>query len=154
MNPNIIECYFDGCCAPVNPRGYMGMGAVVIKDNVGIFWHSSFELPNSKNSNNVAEYKALIAALKYLLDSGYQNEKIIVYGDSNLVVSQMKGKWRIKNGLYALTAFEAKRLVSKFTDITFEWIPREKNEEADYLSNLEMQKQIERDKKKGKYNLV
>lgn len=78
-------------------------------------------------SNNVAEYSGLLSALAWLKDKGLAREKIQCFGDSNLVVQQMMGNWKIKKGLYKLYAFRCQELIRTFPNISVSWIPREKN---------------------------
>ena len=85
-------------------------------------------------SNNVAEYAALCEVLGFLLEKQYEATSIEVRSDSALVVNQMSGKWKFRRGLYRDKHLEAKRLRDQFKDITFRWVPREDNEEADRLS--------------------
>ena len=87
-------------------------------------------------TNNVAEYSGLIAALQAAaeLSAG----RVDVRMDSKLVIEQMAGRWQIKNpGLRPLAA-EAVKLVGRFTEVTYEWIPREQNRAADALANRAM----------------
>jgi len=85
-------------------------------------------------TNNYAEYVCLIKALEYL--GSLRDEKITVFSDSRLLVNQMKGEWRFKKGAYREKYIEAKELAGRFSDLRFEWIPREKNSEADELTNV------------------
>ena len=87
-------------------------------------------------TNNVAEYRGLIAGLKAALE--LHAAKVDVRMDSKLVIEQMSGRWQIKNpGLRPLAA-EAAGLVSRFAQVTFDWIPRERNKAADALANRAM----------------
>ena len=87
-------------------------------------------------TNNVAEYSGLIAGLKAAGELGAT--RVDVRMDSKLVVEQMSGRWQIKNpGLRPLAA-EAATLVTRFEQVTFEWIPRERNKAADALANRAM----------------
>jgi ribonuclease HI len=62
-------------------------------------------------------------------------EKILIKGDSQLVVKQMKGEWQVNSATSRKYVPEIKQLlVGK--DVTFEWIPRDENEEADKLSRV------------------
>jgi hypothetical protein len=87
-------------------------------------------------SNNVAEYAGVLHVLKYL--SSRPPGRITIHGDSNLVIKQLSGKWRIKKGLYRSIAVEAKELLARLKglgwQITCCWIPRAQNEECDALS--------------------
>lgn len=85
-------------------------------------------------TNNVAEYQGLIAGIRAAnkIDSNAQIEARL---DSKLVVEQMSGRWKIKNIPLAKLAMEAKKIHPPQL-ITFTWIPREENYEADRLVNL------------------
>jgi len=85
-------------------------------------------------TNNVAEYQGLIAGIRAAnkIDPAAHIEARL---DSKLVVEQMSGRWKIKNIPLAKLAMEAKKIHS-LELITFTWIPREENYEADRLVNL------------------
>jgi ribonuclease H / adenosylcobalamin/alpha-ribazole phosphatase len=87
-------------------------------------------------TNNVAEYTGLIEGLKAARELNATH--VDVRMDSKLVIEQMSGRWQIKHpGLRPLAA-EAATLVSRFEQVTFEWIPRERNKAADALANRAM----------------
>jgi probable phosphoglycerate mutase len=87
-------------------------------------------------TNNVAEYNGLLAALKWAVDHGQQ--KVQVRADSELLVKQMRGEYRVKHpGLQPLAA-RARLLIGQLDDVTFQHVRREQNKEADRLSNLGM----------------
>lgn len=87
-------------------------------------------------TNNVAEYNGLLAALRYALEHGHN--ALHVHADSELLVKQMRGEYRVKNeGLKPLYG-QARLLAHRIGRVTFTHIPREKNKEADRLSNLGM----------------
>ena len=125
----------DGLCEPVNPGGTATSG-YVIRDESGslIATKSGVVGKGAGMSNNVAEYAALCECLDLLLDRGMTDSPIEVRSDSTLVVNQMVGKWKFRKGLYEKKYFEAKRLIANFTKLSFRWVPREQNEEADLLS--------------------
>ena len=133
---NEITLNFDGACFPFNPGGNMGFG-VLIKDQNGfeIFANSSKVDPAPGNSNNVAEYRALIIGLTWLVENDYTDNHIKVLGDSALVINQLKGTWKARGGMYYSQYLKAKALVEVFTDINFTWVNRLQNKEADALSN-------------------
>jgi ribonuclease HI len=85
-------------------------------------------------SNNVAEYAALCEALRFLENWNMTQSLIEVRSDSRLLVNQMAGEWKFHKGLYEQWYLEAKELVKSFGKISFKWVPRERNEEADALS--------------------
>ena len=140
----MIEAFFDGCCEPVNPGGTAAYGAVIFRDGQRIWSQSQIFFPmkgrERETSNNVAEYNGFLAILICLEGMGAEQEEIQVYGDSNLVIQQMSGRWRIKQGYYVPFALTAKKLIQKFPRLKLHWIPREENSLADELSKAELKK--------------
>ncbi|MDQ3070424.1 MAG: ribonuclease HI family protein [Acidobacteriota bacterium] len=87
-------------------------------------------------TNNVAEYSGLLAALEWAVDQGYG--EVHVRADSELLVKQMRGEYKVKNeGLKPLVA-RARLLCGKLDDVVFEHVRRERNKDADRLSNIGM----------------
>ena len=87
-------------------------------------------------TNNVAEYRGLLAALAWAVDHGVS--PLHIRSDSELLVKQMRGEYRVKNpGLQPLYQ-DARSLVARIGRVTFEHVRREKNKEADRLANLAM----------------
>ncbi len=84
-------------------------------------------------TSNYAEYTALVEALKKLKQLGIEGD-ILVRSDSQLLVGQMSKGWKVKGGAYIAKLKEAKDLIREFGSISFEWIPREKNGDADLLT--------------------
>ena len=87
-------------------------------------------------TNNVAEYRGLIAGLEQARSLG-ANE-VAVFMDSKLVVEQMAGRWKVKHAAMAELHQQARALASTFDSVTYEWIPREQNSYADRLANEAM----------------
>jgi len=117
-----------------NP-GPAGYGAVVLDPVTGEPLAESAEYIGTA-TNNVAEYRGLIAGLRaaHALDP---DARIRVRMDSKLVVEQMSGRWKIKHPDMRPLAAEAKT-VFPADQVTYEWIPREKNKHADRLANEAM----------------
>ncbi|WP_329032880.1 bifunctional RNase H/acid phosphatase [Streptomyces sp. NBC_01725] len=117
-----------------NP-GPAGYGAVVIDGVTGETLAEAAEYIGVA-TNNVAEYKGLIAGLKAAkaLDPGAD---VHVRMDSKLVVEQMSGRWKIKHPDMKPLAAEAGRILPT-GQVRYEWIPREKNKHADRLANEAM----------------
>ena len=128
----MIECYIDGACEPFNPGGTATYGIVIYQNDEKIKEISSIYARNS--TNNVAEYAGLHNCLLALLSLNLQSEEIVILSDSQLLVQQMSGRWRAKNGAYLSVYKECKKLMPAFENIRFQWIPREQNFEADELS--------------------
>jgi ribonuclease HI len=133
---NSYTAYFDGACEPVNPRGTASYGAVVLQNGEPVWKCSTIYIPEGgvETSNNVAEYAGLIAVLEWFADRNLFDANIIIRGDSQLVIYQMFGNWKIKSGAYVPLAHRARKLVGRFRDIRVEWIPRDQNAIADELS--------------------
>ncbi|MFC9648212.1 bifunctional RNase H/acid phosphatase [Streptomyces sp. NPDC056937] len=117
-----------------NP-GPAGYGAVVLDGPTGEPLAEAAEYIGVA-TNNVAEYKGLIAGLKAAkaLDPAAD---VRVRMDSRLVVEQMSGRWQIKHPDMKPLAAEAARIFPA-GQVTFEWIPRERNKHADRLANEAM----------------
>jgi broad specificity phosphatase PhoE/ribonuclease HI len=117
-----------------NP-GPAGYGAVVLDAVTGEPLAEVAEYIGTA-TNNVAEYKGLIAGLRAAraLDP---EAAVQVRMDSKLVVEQMSGRWKIKHPDMRPLAAEAKGLLPA-GQVTYDWIPREKNKHADRLANEAM----------------
>jgi broad specificity phosphatase PhoE/ribonuclease HI len=87
-------------------------------------------------TNNVAEYRGLIAGLEEARRLGADD--VAVRMDSKLVVEQMAGRWKVKHPAMAELHQQARALASTFDRISFAWIPREQNKHADRLANEAM----------------
>ncbi|MEV4624092.1 bifunctional RNase H/acid phosphatase [Asanoa sp. NPDC049573] len=87
-------------------------------------------------TNNVAEYRGLIAGLQAAVDLGAAEADIRM--DSKLVVEQMSGRWQIKNAGLRPLAAEAAALVNRLDRVSFTWVPRDRNTHADALANQAM----------------
>ena len=87
-------------------------------------------------TNNVAEYRALIAGLDDAAKVGAT--EAAVYMDSKLVVEQMAGRWKVKHPDLAQLHAQARTLAAQFARISYAWVPRERNKHADRLANEAM----------------
>jgi ribonuclease HI len=134
----MITAYFDGACEPINPGGTASYGIVVYHGKQMVWRDSKLFVPTKgrekETSNNVAEYSGFKAILEFLLQEGFQDDEICIYGDSQLVINQMFGNWRILRGFYTPVAEECKKLLEGFKHLSGKWIPREENSFADLLS--------------------
>ena len=128
----MIRAYIDGG-ARGNP-GPAGYGVRIENEKGELLQELHGGLGIS--TNNVAEYNGLLAALKWAVDHGY--EEVQIRADSELLVKQMRGEYRVKHpGLQPLAA-RARLLASQLRRVTFQHVRREQNKEADRLSNLGM----------------
>ena len=117
-----------------NP-GHAGYGALVRDPESGrILVEKAAYI--GKASNNVAEYSGLVAALELARDL-YPAARVHVKMDSKLVVEQMSGRWQIKHADMRVLAAKARKVMDP-RRVTYEWIPRERNKDADRLSNEAM----------------
>jgi ribonuclease HI len=135
-----IQVYFDGLCQPCNPGG-TACFAFIVKNEQGNTIYNEYGLAAHNSTNNVAEYTAIIKALEWLITNNYQNESIVIKGDSQLVIQQIKRNFKVKAHNIIPLYLDAISLISKFKHIQFELIPREQNKEADRLSNMAYQEQ-------------
>lgn len=117
-----------------NP-GPAGYGAVLIDAATGEVLAERGEYIGVE-SNNVAEYRGLIAGLQAARELGA--DAVAVRMDSKLVVQQMSGAWQVKHPAMRVLAAEAGALVAGFDAVTFEWIPRAQNTRADRVANQAM----------------
>lgn len=91
-----------------------------------------------ETTNNVAEYRGLLLGLKSALKlAGKKSEEVDVEikMDSELVVKQLKGEYKIKDQNLKLLSAEARPLISKFKSVSFKHVRREENSHADRLVN-------------------
>ncbi|CAM3169331.1 bifunctional RNase H/acid phosphatase [Mycobacterium intermedium] len=117
-----------------NP-GPAGYGAVVLTaDRSTVLAESKGAI--GRATNNVAEYRGLIAGLDDAVKMGATEATVLM--DSKLVVEQMSGRWKVKHPDLVELHAQAKALASQFRRITYEWVPRERNARADRLANEAM----------------
>ena len=124
----IISVHTDGG-ARGNP-GYAAIGVVIDGAGYGEYI--------GETTNNVAEYKAVISALKKLTtDLGKESKEtsVVIHIDSQLIARQITGKYKIKLPHLKDLCMEARKLIENFGDVRFVEIPREENSAADALVN-------------------
>jgi ribonuclease HI len=120
---------FDGC-SKGNP-GMAGIGIVIYKKGIEI--HSACKFIGIK-TNNQSEYSAVIFGLKEALK--LEIEQISIFGDSQIVINQINGIYKIKSDKLMDLHKEAIELKKQFKYIDFNHVLREKNKRADELSNI------------------
>ena len=115
------------------PSGY----GVVVKDQSG---HKVAALSQylGHQTNNFAEYQGLIAALEYALQHGPKAIKVV--SDSELLVRQIKGIYKVKNATLKDLHARAKELIAQLDWFSIQHVLRESNREADDLANAAMDK--------------
>jgi broad specificity phosphatase PhoE/ribonuclease HI len=117
-----------------NP-GPAGFGAVVFSEDHRTVLSERKQAIGTA-TNNVAEYRGLIAGLEAAADVGATEVSVAM--DSKLVVEQMAGRWRVKHPDLAPLNARAKEVAAGFDRVSFEWMPRERNAHADRLANEAM----------------
>lgn len=136
-----LTCTFDGMCQPVNPGGVACYGFTIQEKRNNRFYQIyeeggiAFEPFSKESSNNVAEYIALIKLLEWLLAQGYSKFSVFIQGDSQLIINQLSGKYKVKSEKLKIYFEKTKILIKKFENLQIEWITREKNNDADGLAN-------------------
>lgn len=128
----MIYAYFDGG-ARGNP-GSAGYGVHIVDDQGNVLSEQHGSLGTA--TNNVAEYRGLIAALQWAVE--HDLKSLTVRGDSQLIVEQMRGNYKVKNEGLKPLYLQARMLVMQIGDVRFEHVRREQNRDADRLSNLGM----------------
>jgi len=116
-----------------NP-GPAGIGVVLTAEDGEVIGEIAQGI--GETTNNVAEYTAVIAGLELALAKGVTEVEIRV--DSELVVSQLLGKWKIKKDTLRPLAVKARSLMNRFESFTLSHVPRELNADADKLANQGM----------------
>lgn len=126
--PHVLHC--DGA-ARGNP-GPAAIGAVVFApgklEPVAVVSEAI-----GRATNNEAEYRALLAGLQAALDAGVSD--LLVRLDSELLVQQVTGAYRVKAANLKPYFDQVRRLMVRFTAVRFEHVPRERNSVADDLAN-------------------
>ncbi len=123
----LLRGYFDGASRG-NP-GEAGAGALLLDERGRPLWTCA--APLGKKTNNEAEYMALLLLLE---EADRRGTGAAIAGDSQLVVNQVTGRWKIREPRLRELADRAIDLLKK-TGSTLEWVPREENAAADRLSN-------------------
>jgi ribonuclease HI len=133
-NPTVkeSECYllqFDGLAQP-NPGEASG-GSILYSPTREPLYETGEYIAFA--TNNVAEYMGLIIGLRLALEKGFT--KLLVEGDSQLVIFQIQGKWKVANETLKKYNKEVCDLISQFEFIAIRHIYRKFNKEADRITN-------------------
>lgn len=108
-----LSIFVDGSGGPASGFGFF------VKETGESFYQKEPGI-----TNNQAEYKAIVSALKKYLGS---TEEIVIYSDSKNTVSQLNHEFAINNEQLRLLAMEAWNLIGKYKGIAIKWIPRNEN---------------------------
>jgi ribonuclease HI len=122
--------YTDG--AVINNPGEGGIGVVILDNDKPIIKISEYI---GKTTNNVAEYYAIVRGLEEINKiKKNKNDEIKIFSDSELIINQLTGNYRIKDKKLQKFAMKIMSMISKFKNYTFEYISREKNKETNKLA--------------------
>jgi len=155
-----LRIFCDGACAPTNPGGVATYAFIVKRgeSKTLIYEESGVVTEGIDATNNLAEFAAVCAALKWVLREGWVNSKITIFSDSQLVVNIMNGKWQPRSEFtgYYPAYREAKELLAQVraagNNIAFHWHRREFNTEANLLANtLAYKTYLQQNGKRGRY---
>ena len=125
-------CLSNGGNRPANPRSIATVGT----EHIGVAGRAQFGDSIGVATNNVAEYRALVAALEWARAHGHR--AVHVRSDSLLLVQQMLGRYKVKHpGLQPLHA-KARLLAREVGRVTYEHVGRALNAHADRLANQAM----------------
>ncbi len=128
-----VIIFTDGA-AKGNP-GPAAIGAI-IKDEQGRVI-TSISQGIGRTTNNQAEYRAVIAALENAVSLGAS--QVDMRSDSELVIRQINGRYRVKNAALKPLYQKVKQLQSQLKVFTITHIPRQQNTEADNLANMALE---------------
>ena len=126
-----IKLFVDGA-ADLHSKT-AGIGGVIYSNNKEL---SNFSEPLFDKTNNEAEYLALIKGIKQIIDLNFTN--VIIYADSELIVKQVLGKYKVKNERMKILHHHALEKLKLIDHWNLVHIRREKNIRADELSKLGM----------------
>lgn len=132
--------YSDGG-ARGNP-GPAGIGFVVYDENHKVL--KKYKESIGERTNNQAEYLALIKALE---SEASKEIEVECFLDSELVVNQLKGLFKVKNSDIRDFVFKVRSLEPRYKSVDYKLVPREKNQEADKLVNQAIDEALKLDKK-------
>ena len=125
----MYRLFFDGACRG-NPGPATCGGVIYDEEGEEIDHFKSFL---GKTTNNVAEYCGLLAGLNRA--KGLNITQLEVYGDSNLVIKQVSGQWKVKNDRLKTIYKQIKNVEKFFTSIKYAHVYRHNNKRADALAN-------------------
>ena len=130
-----LTLFTDG--ASRNNPGEAGIGVCIMREGAHLEGIARYL---GTTTNNIAEYTAAIIGLERALQLGAS--KVTLFADSELMVKQLNGQYRVKNeGLKPLHA-RAKELIAKIGSVEIQYIPRERNKDADALANKAIDEKI------------
>lgn len=136
----MVTVYVDGSCRGNGTAEAVGGIGIVAYESSGIkVCELAFRINDPHTTNNEMEYFALATALESLFKDNAilmpPTKTVTFYSDSKLVVNQVNGLWQIKNEYLKSYYLKIRDIIeSAPCKINVEWVPREKNKEADNLA--------------------
>jgi len=129
-----LTIYTDG--ASRNNPGEAGAGVYILQEGRP----ASMARYLGKTTNNIAEYTAAIIGLEYAVKQGATGVRL--YADSELLVKQLNGLYRVRNEGLKPLYLKVKELIATIGRVEVQYIPREMNKEADALANKAIDEKI------------
>ncbi len=130
---------FDGACEPKNPGGVASWGYAIMENDKELMSAKGVAGEGPDMTNNVAEYTGLIHAMKSLRKTVGSGDSVTIQGDSQLVIRQLKGEYKVRSSRLRPLYLDAVALMEELTRngvrVESVWVPRELNERADTLSH-------------------
>ncbi len=136
-----VQVHFDGACDPAPGGGIATYGFIITGEGLD-HEESGLAVPpwTPRATNNVAEYTGAIRALEHLRSVGYEGG-VLVLGDSQLVIRQMRGEYEVRAPHLKAYHEHLTELGRRFLETRWEWVPREQNTEADELSKAALRRE-------------
>lgn len=132
--PIAVEAWFDGAIS-VNPNGHAACGAIIKENGNVVAALNRYIGVGPGMTVNVAEYCGLLMVFEYL--SEHSIPLALIRGDSQMVIHQMRGLMKARSEKpYVPYYLRARAFRDRFPGWTYQWVPREENDEADVQSKL------------------
>jgi len=135
--PKTVQIYTDGASRG-NP-GPCALGIQVFDNNHCLIYEEASYLED-KNTNNFAEYKAVIQALELAIQ--HKVQKLSLFSDSQFLIRQLEKKYKVKSANIKPLFKQCQNLLEKIPQTDFQHIPREQNKGADALANQALDKKL------------
>ncbi len=136
------RAWCDGLCEPFNPGGVATYGYVLALPDGSHFEGWGLASPGGPGStNNLAEYTAIIQALRRLHQLGWSGP-VVVHSDSQLAIRQLQGRYAVRAPALRRLHREAAEAAALFASVRWQWVPRKQNRQADALSRRAYQEHL------------
>lgn len=132
MLPKKLKLFFDGSCLPKNPGGIARYGWILRDESNEIARDGKEVCRGPSATNNIAEWSSVLHGLRYLKEQNWQGD-LEIYGDSQLVINQLNGEYKVRKDTL-IPYYKESMALLKHLKWKAEWIPRENNMECDELS--------------------